>query len=78
MTRRYERDGDEGCKASTLPKIRAQETLVGPTVKEIGQRGARQEIEERPGGKVRAVGRDEVAMKTGHREDATGMVDFHM
>ena len=76
MTRRYERHVYECCKASTIQKISAQENLVWQTVNEICQRGARKELEERPISKVRAVGMDEFAMKKGHRDYATVIVDL--
>ena len=76
MTRRYERHVYECCKASTIQKISAQENLVWQTVNEICQRGARKELEERPVSKVRAVGMDEFAMKKGHRDYATVIVDL--
>ena len=76
MTRRYERHVYECCKASTIQKISAQENLVWQTVNEICQRGARQELAERPVAKVRAVGMDEFAIKKGHRDYATVIVDL--
>lgn len=76
MTRRYERYVYECCKASTIQKISAQENLVWQTVNEICQRGARQELEARPVSKVRAVGMDEWAIKKGHRDYATVIVDL--
>ena len=54
----------------------AQENLVWQTVNEICQRGARKELEERPVSKVRAVGMDEFAIKKGHRDYATVIVDL--
>jgi transposase len=76
MTRRYERHVYECCKASTIQKVSAQENLVWQTVNEICQRGARKELEERPVSKVRAVGMDEFAIKKGHRDYATVIVDL--
>jgi transposase len=76
MTRRYERYVYECCKASTIQKISAQENLVWHTVNEICQRGARKELDERPLSKVRVVGMDEFAMKKGHRDYATVIVDL--
>ena len=76
MTRRYERHVYECCKASTIQKISAQENLVWQTVNEVCQRGARQELEERPVSKVRVVGMDEFAIKKGHRDYATVIVDL--
>ena len=76
MIRRYERHVYECCKASTIQKISAQENLVWQTVNEICQRGARKELAERPVSKVRAVGMDEFAMKKGHRDYATVIVDL--
>ena len=76
MTRRYERYVYECCKASTIQKISAQENLVWHTVNEICQRGARKELDERPLSKVRVIGMDEFAMKKGHRDDATVIVDL--
>ena len=76
MTRRYERHVYECCKASTIQKISAQENLVWQTVNEICQRGARKELAERPVSKGRAVGMDEFAMKKGHRDYATVIVDL--
>jgi transposase len=76
MTRRYERHVYECCKASTIQKVSAQENLVWQTVNEICQRGARKELEERPISKVRAVGMDEFAIKKGHRDYATVIVDL--
>ena len=76
MTRRYERHVYECCKASTIQKISAQENLVWQTVNEICQRGARKELAERPVSKIRAVGMDEFAIKKGHRDYATVIVDL--
>ena len=76
MTRRYERYVYECCKTSTIQKISAQENLVWQTVNDICQRGARQELEARPLSKVRAVGMDELAIKKGHRDYATVIVDL--
>ena len=76
MTRRYERYVYECCKASTIQKISAQENLVWQTVNEVCQRGARKEIQERPRSKVSAVGMDEFAIKKGHRDYATVIVDL--
>jgi transposase len=76
MTRRYERYVYECCKASTIQKISAQENLVWHTVNEVCQRGARKELDERPISKVRVVGMDEFAMKKGHRDYATVIVDL--
>lgn len=76
MTRRYERYVYECCKASTIQKISAQENLVWHTVNEICQRGARKELDERPLSKVRVIGMDEFAMKKGHRDYATVIVDL--
>ena len=76
MTRRYERHVYECCKASTIQKISAQENLVWQTVNEVCQRGAREELEERPVSKVRVVGMDEFAIKKGHRHYATVIVDL--
>ncbi len=76
MTRRYERYVYECCKVGTIQKISAQENLVWPTVNEICQRGARQELQGRPLSKVSAVGMDEFAIKKGHRDYATVIVDL--
>jgi transposase len=76
MTRRYERHVYECCKASTIQNISAQENLVWQTVNEICQRGARKELAERLVVKVRAVGMDEFAIKKGHRDYATVIVDL--
>jgi transposase len=75
MTRRDERYVDDCCKASTLQKISAQENLVWHPVNEICHRGARKALAARPVSTVRAVGRDECALKQGHRDDATVLVD---
>jgi transposase len=76
MTRRYERSVYECCKASTIQKMSAQENLVWPTVNEICPRGARKEIDERPVLKGRVVGMDEFAIKKGHRDFATAIIDL--
>jgi transposase len=76
MTRRYERYVYEYCKAGTSQKISAQENLVWRTVNEICQRGARREIDTRPRSKVRVVGMDALAIKNGHRDYATVIVDL--
>ena len=76
MTRRYERYVYECCKASTIQKISAQENLVWHTVNDICQRGTRQEIDTRPVVKVRVIGMDEFAIKKGHRDFATVIVDL--
>ena len=76
MTRRYERYVYECCKASTIQKISVQENLVWHTVNDICLRGTRQEIDTRPVLKVRVVGMDEFAIKKGHRDFATVIVDL--
>lgn len=76
MTRRYERYVYECCKANTIQKISAQENLVWHTVNEICQRGARHELDARPVLKVRVIGMDEFAIKKGHRDYATVIVDL--
>ena len=76
MTRRYERHVYECCKASTILNISVQENLVWQTVNEICQRGARKEIDGRPSVEVRVVGMDEIAIKKGHRDFATVIVDL--
>lgn len=76
MTRRYERYVYECCKASTIQKISAQENLVWHTVNEVYQRGAREELRERPVSKIRVLGMDEFAVKKGHRNFATVIVDL--
>lgn len=76
MTRRYERYVYECCKASTIQKISAQENLVWRTVNEICQRDAHHELDERPALKVRVIGMDEFAIKKGHRDYATVIVDL--
>ncbi len=76
MTRRYERHVYECCKASTVLKISVQENLVWSTVNEVFQRGARKEIDARPLVKVRVIGMDEIAIKKGHRDYATVIVDL--
>ena len=76
MTRRYERYVYECCKASTIQKISAQENLIWQTVNEICQRGARKELDERLPAKIHAVGMDEFAIKKGHRNYATVIVDL--
>lgn len=76
MTRRYERYVYECCKASTLQKISAQENLAWHTVNELCQRGSHKKLDERPVTKVRVVGMDEFAIKKGHRDYATVIVDL--
>ncbi len=76
MTRRYERSVYECCKASTILKISVQENLVWSTVNDVFQRGGRKEIDARPLVKVRVIGMDEIAIKKGHRDDATVIVDL--
>lgn len=76
MTRRYEHYVYECCKASTIQKISAQENRVWHTVNELYQRGAREELRERPVSKIRVLGMDEFAVKKGHRHFATVIVDL--
>lgn len=76
MTHRYERYVYECCKASTIQKISAQENLVWQTVNELCQRGACAELCARPASKIRVVGMDEFALKKGHRDFATVVVDL--
>ena len=76
MTRRYERHVYQCCKANTVQNVSVQENLTWGTVNEICQRGARKELDERPVSKIRAVGMDEFAIKKGHRNYATVIVDL--
>lgn len=76
MTRRYERYVYECCKASTIQKISTQENLAWHTVNELCQRGSCKELDERPVASVRVVGMDEFAIKKGHRDYATVIVDL--
>jgi transposase len=76
MTRRYERYVYQCCKANTVQNVSVQENLTWETVNEICQRGARKELDERPVSKIRAVGMDEFAIKKGHRNYATVIVDL--
>lgn len=76
MTHRYDRYVYECCKASTIQKISAQENLVWQTVNELCQRGVRAELCARPASKIRVVGMDEFALKKGHRDFATVVVDL--
>jgi transposase len=76
MTRRYERYVYQCCKANTVQNVSVQENLTWETVNEICQRGARKELDERPLSKIRAVGMDEFAIKKGHRNYATVIVDL--
>lgn len=76
MTRRYERYVYQCCKANTIQNVSVQENLTWETVNEICQRGARKELDERPVSKIRAVGMDEFAIKKGHRNYATVIVDL--
>ena len=76
MTRRYERYVYQCCKANTVQNVSVQENLTWETVNEICQRGARKELDERPLLKIRAVGMDEFAIKKGHRNYATVIVDL--
>jgi len=76
MTRRYERYVYEGCKANTLQKVSAQENSIWNTLNELFQRYSREELRGRSVVKIRAIGMDEFAMKKGHRDFATVMVDL--
>jgi transposase len=76
MTRRYERYVYECCKANTLQKVSAQENLIWNTLNELFQRYSREELGGRPVVKIRAIGMDEFAMKKGHRDFATVIVDL--
>ena len=76
MTCRYERYVYECCKANTIQNVCVQENLVWGTVNEIYQRYSRQERQARPHVKVRAVAMDEFAVKKGHRDYATAVVDL--
>jgi transposase len=67
---------DEDGKAGTIQKSRAQENRVGHPVNEVYPRGAREELSARPVSKIRVVGRDEWAIKKGHRHFATVRVDW--
>jgi transposase len=76
MTRRYERSVDECGKANTLQKVSAQENIIWNTLNELFQRYSREELRGRPVVKIRAMGMDKFAMKKGHRDFSTGIVDF--
>jgi transposase len=75
-TRRYERHVYEYTKNSTPQKISAQENLSWHTVNEIHKRWSSEEIASRHVGKVRVIGMDEFAVKKGHRNYATVIVDL--
>jgi transposase len=76
MTRRYEQYLYECCKGTTLQKVSAQENIVWNTLNDIFQRYTAQELQHREVSVVRVVGMDEFALKKGHRNFATVIVDL--
>ncbi len=76
MTRRYDRYVYECCRASKIQKVSTQESLVWQTVNAIYQQNARQELNPRPQSKISEVGMDGFAIKKGHRDYATVIVNL--
>jgi transposase len=77
MTKRYEKYVYQLCKHTTLQKVSAQENIVWSTLDEIFERYSELELNERRDElKVRALGMDEFALKKGHKQFATVIVDL--
>ena len=78
MTQRYEKYLYELCKNTTLQKVSAQENIVWNTWDEIFKRYAAEALNQarKESSKVRVVGRDEFAMKNGHKDFATVIIEL--
>lgn len=78
MTTRYEKYVYELCKHTTLPKVSAQENIVWNTVDDICKRYSEAALNpaRTESSTVRVVGMDELAMKKGHPDVATVIVDL--
>lgn len=77
MTKRYENYVYQLCKHTTLQKVSAQENIVWSTLDEIFERYSELELNEhRDELKVRVLGMDEFALKKGHKQFATVIVDL--
>jgi transposase len=76
MMSRYEQYIYKCCKANSIQNVSVQENLVWATVNEIYQYHSRQELKSRSATKIRAVGMDEFAIKKGHGNYATVIVDL--
>src|SRR5512147_41614 len=78
MTKRYEKYVYELCKNTTLQKVSAQENIVWNTLDDIFKRYSEKELNQarKESSKVRVVGMDEFAMKKGHKDFATVIVDL--
>lgn len=77
MTKRYEQYIYGLCKTTTLQKVSAQENIVWNTLDEIFKRYAKKELGNHLNThKVHVLGMDEFALKKGHKNFATVIVDL--
>jgi transposase len=76
MTRRYERHVYECCRNSTVERVSLQENIVWDTVQSIFTRYAQKETHFLSTYQPIRIGVDEFAIKKGHKDFATVLVDL--
>lgn len=77
MTKRYEEYVYNLCKNSTIQKVSAQENIVWNSSDEIFRRYSKKELEGQKSNNIaRVIGMDEFAVKKGHKNFATVIVDL--
>jgi len=76
MTVRYEEYIYNLCKISTMQKVSAQENIVWNCLDDIFRRYAKKELAGQSSYMTRVVGMDEFAVKKGHKNFATVIVDL--
>jgi transposase len=76
MTRRYEQHVYECCRNSTIERVSLQENIVWDTVQTIFTRHAQKETQFLSTYQPTRIGIDEFAIKKGHKDFATVIVDL--
>ena len=76
MTKRYEKHVYESCKNSTIERVSLQENIVWDSVQSIFTHYAKQETSFLSSYQPTRIGIDEFAIKKGHKDFATVLVDL--